>query len=268
MPLADEFFDQHRPMLDAAVAATQVRGYHSAFPESPSPRVYGETAAADGSAAFEGWLARTFPVTTPGCRGRGVDGEVPVRAAPGHPLPARRPGRYPRASRGRGSGDDVVARRRHRGPRRRRAGDPLPASRADLRTGQRRDAYVGPGVRDGVPGGGRPCPRPGAGVDRIRLCRDDPRPAHGALGEAGARRPDPDGEDVHGRAARRRPGDRMQHVPDLELVAGPVRLPRHRQPRCRQAAPRCGAAARDHRPGLPRGDRRGGSQPRSRDARR
>jgi phenylacetic acid degradation protein paaN len=90
MPLADEFFEQHRPMLDAAVAATQLRRYHSAFPESPSPRVYGETAAADGSAAFEGWLARTFPVTTPGC-----DGAVSTEKSPfGLPLDIR----YPRVA--------------------------------------------------------------------------------------------------------------------------------------------------------------------------
>jgi hypothetical protein len=52
MPLPDELFEQHRATLDAAVAATRSRGYHSAFPESPSPRVYGEAAAGDGSAAF------------------------------------------------------------------------------------------------------------------------------------------------------------------------------------------------------------------------
>jgi phenylacetic acid degradation protein paaN len=66
MPLADELFARHRPILDAAVAATRSRGYHSAFPESPSPRVYGETAAAEGKAAFEAWLGADFPLRTPG----------------------------------------------------------------------------------------------------------------------------------------------------------------------------------------------------------
>jgi phenylacetic acid degradation protein paaN len=77
MPLADELFEQHRAMLDAAVAATQARGYHSAFPESPSPRVYGETAADEGAAAFERWLGADFPLRTPG-----ADGVVATEKSP------------------------------------------------------------------------------------------------------------------------------------------------------------------------------------------
>jgi phenylacetic acid degradation protein paaN len=69
LPLADDFFARHRATLDDAVAATRSRGYYSAFPESPSPRVYGETAAADGQAAFERWLGTDFPLQTPGARG-------------------------------------------------------------------------------------------------------------------------------------------------------------------------------------------------------
>jgi phenylacetic acid degradation protein paaN len=90
MPLADELFEQHREMLDAAVAATRSRGYHSAFPESPSPRVYGEAAAADGSAAFQRWLDSDFPLTTPG-----ADGVVATEKSPfGLPLEVR----YPRVT--------------------------------------------------------------------------------------------------------------------------------------------------------------------------
>ena len=61
-----------------------------------------------------------------------------------------------------------------------------------------------------------------------------------------------DGEDVHRRAARRGAGDRLQHVPDLELLAGPLRVAGDRQPGRRQAAPVGGAAARDHRAGRAR----------------
>ena len=86
-------------------------------------------------------------------------------------------------------------------------------------------------------------------------------PAHRAVGEAGPRRAAADGEDVHGRAARRRAGDRLQHLPDLELLAGPVRLAGHRQPGRRQAAPRRRAAAGDHRAGLPGGAGRGRLRP-------
>ena len=66
MTQAADFFATHRALLDEAVEATRSRGYYSAFPESPSPKVYGESAAADGAAAFEGWLGRKFPLSTPG----------------------------------------------------------------------------------------------------------------------------------------------------------------------------------------------------------
>ncbi|MBB6628158.1 phenylacetic acid degradation protein PaaN [Nocardioides sp. KIGAM211] len=66
--------DQHRARLDAAVAACASRGYHSAFDESPSPRVYGESAAADGRAAYDALLDAPFPVETPGAEGT-VGGE-------------------------------------------------------------------------------------------------------------------------------------------------------------------------------------------------
>jgi phenylacetic acid degradation protein paaN len=59
----------HRERLDAALTAIHGRGYYSAFPESPSPRVYGETAAADGKSAFEAHLSKTYDVETPGSRG-------------------------------------------------------------------------------------------------------------------------------------------------------------------------------------------------------
>ncbi len=66
MTQAADFFATHRTLLDEAVEATRSRGYYWAFPESPSPKVYGETAAADGAAAFEGWLGKRFPLSTPG----------------------------------------------------------------------------------------------------------------------------------------------------------------------------------------------------------
>src|SRR4249919_1241810 len=63
------YFDKHRERLDAAVAASASREYYSAFDESPSPRVYGEDAAAEGKAAFEAWLGGSFPLETPGSAG-------------------------------------------------------------------------------------------------------------------------------------------------------------------------------------------------------
>ena len=71
------YFDKHRERLDAAVAACASREYYSAFDESPSPRVYGESAAAEGKAAFEAWLDGPFPLETPGS-----DGTVTTERSP------------------------------------------------------------------------------------------------------------------------------------------------------------------------------------------
>ncbi len=64
-----DLFETHRETLEAAVRATRTREHYSAFNESPSPRVYGETAAAEGQAAFEAWRGTTFPLDTPGASG-------------------------------------------------------------------------------------------------------------------------------------------------------------------------------------------------------
>jgi phenylacetic acid degradation protein paaN len=59
-------YDKHADTLHRALTAITERGYWSAYPESPSPRVYGETAAADGKAAFEAYLGGDFPLDQPG----------------------------------------------------------------------------------------------------------------------------------------------------------------------------------------------------------
>ncbi len=68
-------------------------------------------------------------------------------------------------------------------------------------------------------------------------------------------------KNVHRHRPRRRAGDRLQHLPDLELLARPVRLAGHRQRGRREAAPAGRAAAGDHRRRLPRGARRGRLRP-------
>jgi hypothetical protein len=55
-PLAEK----HAPMLAQAREALAARSFFSRYPESPSPRVYGETAAAEGQSAFEGALGEDF----------------------------------------------------------------------------------------------------------------------------------------------------------------------------------------------------------------
>ncbi|WP_406832959.1 phenylacetic acid degradation protein PaaN [Pedococcus sp. KACC 23699] len=51
---------KHADVLAQATAALAARSYFSRYPESPSPRVYGESAAADGQAAYEGLLDKAF----------------------------------------------------------------------------------------------------------------------------------------------------------------------------------------------------------------
>ncbi|MCX4389203.1 phenylacetic acid degradation protein PaaN [Micromonospora peucetia] len=63
-------YDRHADTLSRALTAIKERGYWSAYPESPSPRVYGETAAADGKAAFEAYLGGDFPLDQPGAGDR------------------------------------------------------------------------------------------------------------------------------------------------------------------------------------------------------
>lgn len=59
---------KHRDTLDQALAAMADRGYYSIYPESPSPRVYGESAAGEGKAAFEALLGSRFELDQPGLR--------------------------------------------------------------------------------------------------------------------------------------------------------------------------------------------------------
>lgn len=59
-------FDRHADTLAKARSAIRERDYFSAYPESPSPRVYGDTAAAEGRAAFDAYLGHTFPLEQPG----------------------------------------------------------------------------------------------------------------------------------------------------------------------------------------------------------
>ncbi len=68
------FFDDHRETLERAVRASRSREFYSAYPESPSPKVYGELAAEEGRRAFEAYLGADFPLDQPGTDGT-VDGE-------------------------------------------------------------------------------------------------------------------------------------------------------------------------------------------------
>lgn len=56
----ESLLDKHREVLDRAVAAIGSREYWSRYPESPSPRVYGEEAAAAGEAAYQAHLGKRY----------------------------------------------------------------------------------------------------------------------------------------------------------------------------------------------------------------
>ncbi|MBY6261852.1 phenylacetic acid degradation protein PaaN [Azospirillum sp. 412522] len=62
-------FETHEATLQKAMEACRSRAYWSAFPEMPSPRAYGETAAADGEAAFAAYRDKPFELDQPGVTG-------------------------------------------------------------------------------------------------------------------------------------------------------------------------------------------------------
>jgi phenylacetic acid degradation protein paaN len=75
--MSGPYLDKHRDKLEAAVSACASREFYSAYDESPSPRVYGETAAGEGKAAFESRLGQAFPLSTPGS-----DGSISTERSP------------------------------------------------------------------------------------------------------------------------------------------------------------------------------------------
>ncbi len=80
--MSHPLFERHQALLDQALKAIAERGYWSAFPESPSPKVYGEGATEAGKAAFDALLNKPFPLAL-----SGADGTVGAERSPyGFPL--------------------------------------------------------------------------------------------------------------------------------------------------------------------------------------
>lgn len=63
--MTHSLFTKHEALLDKARHAIASRGYWSPFPEMPSPKVYGETASADGEVAFTTSLNSLFNLDQP-----------------------------------------------------------------------------------------------------------------------------------------------------------------------------------------------------------
>ena len=70
-----QFFEAHREILETSLDAAQKRAYWAPFPEVPSGRIYGETAKADGEAAFTARRGATFPLPGHPTDGRQVGQE-------------------------------------------------------------------------------------------------------------------------------------------------------------------------------------------------
>ncbi|HEX6194486.1 MAG TPA: phenylacetic acid degradation protein PaaN [Jiangellaceae bacterium] len=87
----DPLIAKHQQTLEDALAAIRSRGHYSAYPESPSPRVYGETAGPEGKAAYEAWLGTEFPLETPGADGRVATETSPFGPELGVTYPRIRP---------------------------------------------------------------------------------------------------------------------------------------------------------------------------------
>lgn len=67
--MSHPFFERHQALLQQACEAIAARGYWSAYTEMPSPKVYGESAADEGKAAFDARLEKPFPLTQAGTVG-------------------------------------------------------------------------------------------------------------------------------------------------------------------------------------------------------
>ena len=174
-------FERHRATLDRALQAIAERGYWSPYPESASPKVYGEGAAEAGKAAFDALLDKPFPLEQPGTVGT-VGGET---SPYGLPLGIT----YPKADL-----DALFAAIAKAQAGWRKAGpeawvgvcarDPRADQQAELPVRQRRDAHDRAGVHDGVPGGRPARAGPRARGGRVRVGRDAPHPAEGDSGRS------------------------------------------------------------------------------------
>ncbi len=68
--MSNPLFEKHRATLERALAAIAERGYWSPYPESASPRNYGEGAAEAGKAAYDALLGKPFPLAQPATAGQ------------------------------------------------------------------------------------------------------------------------------------------------------------------------------------------------------
>ena len=266
-PSTHPLVDKQAEVIAQATQALADRSYFSRFPESPSPRVYGEGSAEAGQAAYEASAGQRVRSGLGDVRTDGdwVGEEVsPYGPALGITYP------HLDLDAALAAAADATPAWRDAGARTRAAVCVEIVEQINARsfeiahsvmhtTGQpfvMAFQAAGPHAQD------RALESIVAGlVEQERV------PRLGRLGEArprqgGQPRAAADAEGLPRRAAWRRPRHRLQHLPDVERLPRPVRLARDRQPRHRQAAPAGRAPARHLRGGVPRGAGRGRLQPR------
>ena len=221
------------------------RSYFSRYPESPSPRVYGEDAARGARPAFEAHLAERLPPGWPASRTDGT--VVGDEVSPyGPTLRVRLPAARRRRGAGRRPGGDAgLAGRRRADPRGGLRRDRRPDQRALVRDRQRRHAHQRAAVRDVVPG--RWPARPGPRARGGRRPRSSSRSACRRRcvwekpGRRASRRPDAEGLPDRARAASRWSSAATRSRPGTPTPASSPRWPpatpssssRTRAPSCR-----------------------------------
>ncbi|MCP4597753.1 phenylacetic acid degradation protein PaaN [Neptuniibacter sp.] len=65
MSVAQSFYEEHLSTLEQACEAVRDRGHWTPYPEIPSGKIYGETAKADGAAAYQAALNQHFALLGP-----------------------------------------------------------------------------------------------------------------------------------------------------------------------------------------------------------
>ncbi len=261
--MSHPLFERHKALLDQALAALAARGYWSAFPESPSPKVYGEGAAEAGKSAFDALLNKPFPMQLPGSVGTVGGEKSPYGMALGVT--------YPKVDL-----DQLFAAIAKAGPAWRKAGPEAWVgvsleilTRINKRSFEIAHAVMHTTGQAFVMSFQAGCPHAqDRALEAIAYAWDELRriPAKAYWEKPqGKNEPLKMEKALSHRAARRGAGDRLQHLPDVEWLSGHVREPRDRQCGDRQAASERHPAARDHRSDCARGAGRERLRPQRRD---
>ena len=249
---AEDVVAKHAGTLERALAAISERGHWSAFPESPSPRVYGEGAAEAGKAAYEAHLGRRFELDQ-----AGTVGWVGAERSPYGPELGIS---YPQADLDvlLAAAQAAIPAWRDAGPRVRAAVCVEIVERVNARSFEIANAVMhtsGQAFVMAFQAGGPHAQDRALEAVAYAYAEQTRVPATARWEKPQGKRPALVMDKTYTVVPRGvGAGGRLHHVPDLELLPRAVRQPGHRQRRGGQAAPGGDPAAGDHR-----GDRAGGA---------